>query len=139
MKGEVVVVAFKVARLQSEFCTKEFFRATNFRRTKNAPEFSPENFEPLFCGSEKIPGKFPPNFPLNFPNFPAKNQKNFTDELLQERRENVFPDAPFNAHSSTPTPVFLTSREETQTMVREKLGPKLRPRQTLDLPGKGDV
>ena len=32
-------------------------------------------FEPLFCGSEKISGKFPPNFPLNFPNFPAKNQK----------------------------------------------------------------
>ena len=29
----------------------------------------------------------------------------------------------FNAHSSTPTPVFLPSREETQTMVREKLGP----------------
>ena len=46
-------------------------------------------FEPLFCGSEKIPGKFPPNFPLNFPNFPAKNQKKkYTDELLQERREN---------------------------------------------------
>ena len=44
-----------------------------------------------------------------------------------------------NAHSSTPTPVFLTSREETQTMVREKLGPKPRPRQTLDLPGKGET
>ena len=29
----------------------------------------PENFEPLFCGSEKVPPKFPPNFP-------AKNQKN---------------------------------------------------------------
>ena len=32
-----------------------------------------------------------------------------------------------NARSSTPTLVFLTSREETQTMVREKLGPKPRP------------
>ena len=42
-----------------------------------------------------------------------------------------------NAHSSTPTPGFLTSREETQTMVREKLGPKPRPRQILVLPGKG--
>ena len=52
-------------------------------------EIFPENFEPLFCGSEKIPGKFPPNFPLNFPNFPAKNQKKVTDELLQERRENI--------------------------------------------------
>ena len=44
-----------------------------------------------------------------------------------------------NAHSSTPTPVFLTSREETQTMVREKLGPKPRPPQTLYLPGKGET
>ena len=40
----------KVARLQSEFCTKDFFRATNFR-TKKFPEI----FEPLFCGSEKSP------------------------------------------------------------------------------------
>ena len=44
-----------------------------------------------------------------------------------------------NAHSSTPTPVFLPSREETQTMVREKLGPKLRPPQTLYLLGKGET
>ena len=42
----------------------------------------------------------------------------------------------FNVHSSTPTPVFLTSREEAQTMVREKLGPKPRPPQTLYLPKK---
>ena len=41
-----------------------------------------------------------------------------------------------NAHSSTPTPVFLASREETQTVVREKLGPKLRPPHTLYLLGK---
>ena len=44
-----------------------------------------------------------------------------------------------NAHSSTPTPVILPSREETQTMVREKLGPKLRPPQTLYLLGKGET
>ena len=44
-----------------------------------------------------------------------------------------------NAHSSTPTPMFLTSREETQTMVREKLGPKSRPSLTLYLPGKGET
>ena len=44
-----------------------------------------------------------------------------------------------NAHSSTPTPVFLPSHEETQTMVREKHGPKLRPPQTLYLLGKGET
>ena len=44
-----------------------------------------------------------------------------------------------NVHSSTPTPVFLPSQEETQTMVREKLGPKLRPPQTLYLLGKGET
>ena len=64
----------KVARLQSEFCTKDFFSSHEFSYEK-CSEIFPENFEPLFCGSEKNPGKFPPNFPLNFPNFPAKNQK----------------------------------------------------------------
>ena len=79
-------VFVKVARLQSEFCTKDFFSSHEFSYEK-CSEIFPEIFEPLFCGSEKIPGKFPPNFPLNFPNFPAKNQKKFTDELLQECRE----------------------------------------------------
>ena len=78
----------KVARLQSEFCTERFFSSHEFSHEK-CSEIFPENFEPLFCGSEKIPGKFPPNFPLNFPNFPAKNKKKFTDELLQERREKI--------------------------------------------------
>ena len=64
----------KVARLQSEFCTKDFFGATNFL-TKNAPKFSPKFSSLCSVGQKKIPGKFPPNFPLNFPNFPAKNQK----------------------------------------------------------------
>ena len=64
----------RVARLQSEFCTKDFFLSYEFSYEK-CSEIFPEFFEPLFCGSEKIPGKFPPNFPLNFPNFPAKNQK----------------------------------------------------------------
>ena len=76
--------AVKVAHLQSEFCTKDFFSSYEFSYEK-CSEIFPEIFEPLFCGSEKIPGKFPPNFPLNFPNFPVKNQKKFTDELLQER------------------------------------------------------
>ena len=69
------------------FARKIFFSSHEVSYEK-CSEIFPEIFEPLFCGSEKIPGKFPPNFPLNFPNFPAKNQKKFTDELLQERREN---------------------------------------------------
>ena len=44
-----------------------------------------------------------------------------------------------SAHGSTPTPGFLTSRDETQTMVQAKLRPKLRPRQTLYLLGKGET
>ena len=67
------------------FFTKDFFELRIFLR-KMLRNF-PEIFEPLFCGSN--PGKFTPNFPLNFPNFPAKNQKKITDELLQERRENA--------------------------------------------------
>ena len=35
--------------------------------------------------------------------------------------------------------MFLTSWDETQTMVQAKLRPKLRPRQTLYLPGKGET
>ena len=77
----------KVARLQSEFCTKDFFRATNFV-TKNAPKISPKLLSLCSVGSEN-PAKFPQNFPLKFPNFPPKNQKKITDELLQERRENT--------------------------------------------------
>ena len=85
-KGDIV----KVARLQSEFCTKDFFRATNFLTKKLLRHFPPK-FLSLCCsvGQKKIPGKFPPNFPLNFPNFPAKNQNKFTDELLQARREKT--------------------------------------------------
>ena len=43
----------KVARLQSEFCTKVFFRATNFL-TKNAPKISP-NFRGFVQWVRKIP------------------------------------------------------------------------------------
>ena len=53
---------------------RKIFSSHEFSYEK-CSEIFPENFEPLFCGSEKIPGKFPPNFPLNSPNFPAKNQK----------------------------------------------------------------
>ena len=50
----------------------------------------PRNFRACVLWVRKNPGKFPPNFPLNFPNFPAKNQKKFTNELLQERRKNKY-------------------------------------------------
>ena len=60
-----------------------------------------------------------------------------TSEITQTRMKGQI--ASFNAHSSTPTAAFLPSQEETQTMVREKLGPKLRPPQTLYLLGKGEL
>ena len=44
----------KVARLQSEFCTKDFFRATNFV-TKNAPKFSPKFLKLCSVGQKKSP------------------------------------------------------------------------------------
>ena len=87
----------KVARLQSEFCTKDIFFSSHEFSYEKCSEIFPENFEPLFCGSEKIPGKFPPNFPLNFPNFPAKNRKKITDELLQERGRNFGAPSPLEA------------------------------------------
>ena len=39
--------SLKVARLQSEFCTKEIFLSYEFSYEK-CPEISPEIFEPLF-------------------------------------------------------------------------------------------
>ena len=47
-------IKFKVARLQSEFRTKDFLLSYEFSYEK-CPEISPDFFEPLFCGSEKIP------------------------------------------------------------------------------------
>ena len=83
-------VFFKVARLQSEFCTKDFFRATNFL-TKNAPKLSPNFLSLCSVGQKKHPRKIPSKFPTKFSKFPCeKTKKKFTDELLQERRENVF-------------------------------------------------
>ena len=51
-------------------------------------EISPEIFEALFCGSEKF-RKSPAKFPTKFPKFPCEKSKKITDELLQERRENI--------------------------------------------------
>ena len=81
----------KVARLQSEFCTKDFFRATNFV-TKNAPKFSPK-FLSLCSVGQKKSRKIPSKFPTKLSKFPCEKKKKknkFTDELLQERREKNF-------------------------------------------------
>ena len=46
--------SLKVARLQSEFCTEDFFRATNFR-TKNAPKIPPKCLSLCSVGQKKSP------------------------------------------------------------------------------------
>ena len=63
-------IAHRVARLQNEVCTKEFFELRNSSREmlRNFPEM----FEPLLCGSEKI-RKIPAKFPARFPG--AKSRK----------------------------------------------------------------
>ena len=63
----------KVARLQSEFCTKDFFRATNFV-TKNAPSFS-LNFLSLCSVGQKKSRKIPSKFPAKFSKFPCEKSK----------------------------------------------------------------
>ena len=75
--------------LRWHVCRVNFARKIFFELRKMLRNF-PRNFGAFVLWVRKNPGKFPPNFPLNFPNFPAKNQKKFTDELLQERRENGF-------------------------------------------------
>ena len=81
---------FKVARLQREFCTERFFRGTNFL-TKNAPKISPNFLSLCFLWVRKNPRKIPSKFPTKISKFPCeKSKKKFTDELLQERRENPF-------------------------------------------------
>ena len=64
---------FKVASLQSEFCTKDFFRATNFL-TKNAPKFSPKILS-LCSVDQKNPLKIPSKFPTKFSKFPCEKSK----------------------------------------------------------------
>ena len=68
-KGEL----FKVARLQNEFSTKDFFRATNFL-TKNAPKFSPI-FLSLCSVGQKKSRKIPSKFPTKFSKFPCEKSK----------------------------------------------------------------
>ena len=63
----------KVARLQSEFCTKDFFWATNFL-TKNAPKFSPK-FLSLCSVGQKKSRKIPSKFPTQFSKVPCEKAK----------------------------------------------------------------
>ena len=75
----------RVARLQNEFSTKNVFRATKFL-TENAPKFSP-NFLSLYFVGQKNPQNPPAKLPAKFP---SQKAKKITDELLQERSENIF-------------------------------------------------
>ena len=77
------LLGWRVCR--TNFARKIFFVLRNFSRKmhRNFPRY----FWALTLWSRKNPAKFPTNFP---PNFPPKNSKKFTDELLQERRENNF-------------------------------------------------
>ena len=63
----------QMARLQSEFCTKDFFRATN-SVTKNAPKFSPK-FSSLCSVGQKKSRKIPSKFPTKFSKFPCEKSK----------------------------------------------------------------
>ena len=60
------LIFLRVASLQNEVGTKDFFRVTNFL-TKNAPKFSQKFLSLYFVGPKKSPAKFPPSFPQNFP------------------------------------------------------------------------
>ena len=73
LDGKTAIPYVKVARLQSEFCTKDFFRATNFL-TKNAPKFSPK-FLSLCSVGQKNPQKIPSKFPTKFSKFPCEKSK----------------------------------------------------------------
>ena len=79
-----VAAFFRVALLQSEVGTKYFgfsLRNLSKKSSENVPKFLGQ-----FVGLKRS-AKFPPNFPQDFP---AKIQKDFTDELLQERMEKHF-------------------------------------------------
>ena len=66
-------VFVKAARLQSEFCTKDFFRATSFL-TKNAPKLSPKSLSLCSVGQKKS-RKSPSKLPTNFSKFPCEKSK----------------------------------------------------------------
>ena len=75
----------RVARLQNEVGTKDFFRGTNFL-TKNAPKFSPIFLSLYFMGrkkSRKIPAKFPTKFPS------PKSKKNSPTSFCRGSHANI--------------------------------------------------
>ena len=83
--------------MSAEWILHERFLSSHEFSYEKCSEIFPEIFEALFCGSEKIPRKFPPNFPLNSLQISLRKiKKKFTDELLQERREKNFKTAPWN-------------------------------------------
>ena len=80
---------FRVARLQREFCTKDFFKLRIFLR-KMLRNF-PRNFWAFVLWVSKKSRKIPSKFPTKFSKLPLeKTKKKITDELLQERREKNF-------------------------------------------------
>ena len=64
-------VFFRVALLQTEIGTKDFFRGANFL-TKNALKIFPKLLSLSLLWVRICPAKFPPNFPQNVP---PQNQK----------------------------------------------------------------
>ena len=111
------VFAFvKVARLQSEFWHEIFFlRGTNFL-TKNAPKFPPKFLSLCFVGPKKIPQNSRQiSHQISLP----KIKKKITDELLQERRENIClpvhclsapPDRQPYCHTNAAFPLLVRAR-----------------------------
>ena len=87
MRQKGCFLFIKVARLQSEFCAKEFFLELRIFLRKMLRNF-PRNFRAFVLWVRKNPTKIPTKFPTRFPKLPCENPKKFTDELLQERREN---------------------------------------------------
>ena len=72
-----------MAFLQNEVGTNEFFSRHEFPHAK-CSEIFPDLFVAFILCVQKHPAKLPPNFPQYFP---AVNQGEFTDELLEARRE----------------------------------------------------
>ena len=77
----------KVAHLQSDGARKIFFEPRIFLR-KMLRNF-PRTFSAFVLWVRRNPRKIPSKFPTKFSKFPCEKSKKFTDELLQERRENI--------------------------------------------------
>ena len=90
----------KVARLQSEFCTKDFFRATNFL-TKNAPKFSPK-FLSLCSVGQKKSRKIPSKFPTKFSKFPCEKSKKNSPTSCRSAGRKIRANQAIRANRLTP-------------------------------------